>query len=170
LSNKCPKCHSDNPDTLKFCGECGTQLPSLRDIPPEVTETIQKPFKELTTGSTFAGRYQIIEELGHGGMGRVYKVQDTKVGEKVALKVIRPEAGLDKRSLERFTNELKLARKIRHKNICQMFDLGEDQGTRYITMEYVHGEDLKQLIRKVGRLSPGDRDRETGVRGTGRSP
>ena len=111
--------------------------------------------EELTTGSTFAGRYQVIEELGHGGMGRVYKVHDTKVGEKIALKLIRPEAGLDKTSLERFSNELKLARKIRHKNVCQMFDLGEDQGVRYITMEYVHGEDLKQLIRKVGRLSPG---------------
>jgi serine/threonine protein kinase/Tfp pilus assembly protein PilF len=119
------------------------------------THTMQTPVKELTTGSTFAGRYQVIEELGHGGMGRVYKVQDTKIGEKIALKLIRPEAGLDKTSLERFSNELKLARKIRHKNVCQMFDLGEDQGTRYITMEYVHGEDLKQLIRKVGQLSPG---------------
>jgi tetratricopeptide (TPR) repeat protein/predicted Ser/Thr protein kinase len=111
--------------------------------------------EELTTGSTFAGRYQVIEELGQGGMGKVYKVQDTKIGEKIALKLIRPEAGLDKSSLERFSNELKLARKIRHKNVCQMFDLGEDQGVRYITMEYVHGEDLRQLIRKVGRLSPG---------------
>jgi predicted Ser/Thr protein kinase/TolB-like protein len=120
-----------------------------------MTETIQTPVRELTSGSTFAGRYQVIEELGHGGMGRVYKVQDIKIGEKIALKLIRPEAGLDKTSLERFSNELKLARKIRHKNVCQMFDLGEDQGTRYITMEYVHGEDLKQLIRKVGQLSPG---------------
>jgi len=120
-----------------------------------MTETLQTPVRELTTGSTFAGRYQVIEELGHGGMGRVYKVQDTQIGEKIALKVIRPEAALDKKALERFSNELKLARKIRHKNVCQMFDLGEDQGTRYITMEYVHGEDLKQLIRKVGRLSPG---------------
>jgi serine/threonine protein kinase len=111
--------------------------------------------EELATGSTFAGRYQVIEELGQGGMGRVYKVHDTKIGEKIALKIIRPESALDKKSLERFSNELKLARKIRHKNVCQMFDLGEDQGTRYITMEYVHGEDLRQLIRKVGRLSPG---------------
>jgi non-specific serine/threonine protein kinase len=102
-----------------------------------------------------AGRYQVIEELGHGGMGRVYKVQDTKISEKIALKLIRPEAGLDQTSLERFSNELKLARKIRHKNVCQMFDLGEEKGTHFITMEYVQGEDLKQLIRKVGRLSPG---------------
>jgi serine/threonine protein kinase/Tfp pilus assembly protein PilF len=155
LTNKCPACYSDNSDTVKFCGECGTQLPPPQGRPPGMTETFQTPVQELTTGSTFAGRYQIIEELGHGGMGRVYKVHDTKIGEKIALKLIRPEAGVDKNSLERFSNELKLARKIRHKNICQMFDLGEDRGTRYITMEYVHGEDLKQLIRKVGRLSPG---------------
>jgi serine/threonine protein kinase/tetratricopeptide (TPR) repeat protein len=155
LAIKCPKCQAENPETKQFCGDCGTQLIPTKEICASPTETLQTPVKELTTGSTFAGRYQIIEELGHGGMGRVYKVQDTKIGEKIALKLIRPEAGLDKKSLERFSNELKLARKIRHKNVCQMFDLGEDQGTRYITMEYVHGEDLKQLIRKVGRLSPG---------------
>ncbi len=152
---KCPKCHADNPEAKQFCADCGTKLSPGSDIRPEVTETLEVPVHELTTGSVFAGRYQVIEELGHGGMGRVYKVQDTKIGEKVALKLIRPEAGLDKKSLDRFSNELKLARKIRHKNVCQMFDLGEDRGTRYITMEYVHGEDLKQLIRKVGRLSPG---------------
>jgi len=152
---QCPKCQTENPETKQFCADCGTQLRPLKDIRPEVTETFQTPVKELTTGSTFAGRYQIIEELGHGGMGRVYKVLDTKIGEKIALKIIRPEAVLDRKTVERFSNELKLARKIRHKNICQMFDLGEDQGIRYITMEYVHGEDLKQLIRKVGRLSPG---------------
>jgi len=152
---KCPKCHSENPETKQFCADCGTQLPPPQSHSPAMTETLQTPVRELTTGSTFAGRYQVIEELGHGGMGRVYKVQDTKIGEKIALKLIRPETGLDKNSLERFSNELKLARKIRHKNVCQMFDLGEDQGTRYITMEYIHGEDLKQLIRKVGQLSPG---------------
>jgi len=163
MALKCPQCHIDNPDTQRFCGECGTQIGGHEPKSPEFgivspyskTETLQTPVRELSTGSSFAGRYQIIEELGHGGMGRVYKVQDTKIGEKIALKLIRPEAGLDKKSLDRFSNELKLARKIRHKNVCQMFDLGEDQGTRYITMEYVHGEDLKQLIRKVGRLSPG---------------
>jgi serine/threonine protein kinase/Flp pilus assembly protein TadD len=166
---KCPSCHTDNPADSKFCKECATPLPPPEPIPPSqpppssqaherparVTETLETAREELATGSLFAGRYQIIEELGHGGMGRVYKVQDTKIGEKIALKLIRPEAGPDRRSLERFSNELKLARKIRHQNVCQMFDLGEDQGTRYITMEYVHGEDLKQLIRKVGRLSPG---------------
>ena len=153
---KCPKCQSENPQDSTFCGKCATRLESSPREPwLGATETMGTAREELTTGSTFAGRYQVIEELGQGGMGKVYKVHDTKIGEKIALKLIRPEAGLDKRSLERFSNELKLARKIRHKNVCQMFDLGDDQGVRYITMEYVHGEDLRQLIRKVGRLSPG---------------
>jgi serine/threonine-protein kinase len=99
--------------------------------------------QELTTGTTFAGRYQIIEELGKGGMGKVYKVFDTKVKEKIALKLIKPEIISDQETVERFRNELRFARKIRHKKVCQMFDLGESGGTHFITMEYVPGEDLR---------------------------
>lgn len=88
-------------------------------------------------------------------MGKVYKAQDTKIKEKVALKLLKPEIASDKKTLERFSNELRFARKIRHKNVCQMFDLNEDKGTHYITMEYVRGEDLKSLIRKIAQLSTG---------------
>jgi serine/threonine protein kinase/Tfp pilus assembly protein PilF len=152
---KCPKCHFENPETLKFCGECGTQLSSLKDIHPEVTETLQTPIRELTTGSTFAGRYQVIEELGKGGMGRVYKVYDTKIKEKVALKLIKPEVASDKEIIERFSNEIRLARRIGHRNVCKMFDIGEADGTHFITMEYVQGEDLKSMIQMSGSLSLG---------------
>jgi serine/threonine protein kinase/tetratricopeptide (TPR) repeat protein len=120
-----------------------------------MTETLQIPVRELTTGSTFAGRYQVIEELGHGGMGRVYKVFDTKIKEKVALKLIKPEVASDKETIERFNNEIRLARRIRHKNVCGMFDIGEAEGAHFITMEYVHGEDLKSLIHMSGSLSLG---------------
>jgi tetratricopeptide (TPR) repeat protein len=150
---KCPKCRSENPDTLKFCGECGTQLPSPGGI--EVTKTIEASRDELTRGTTFAGRYEIIEELGKGGMGRVYRVEDTKLKQEIALKLIKPEIAFDKKTIERFRNELRTARNIRHKNICGMYDLGEERGTHYITMEYVRGEDLKSLIRKMGLLSAG---------------
>ncbi len=153
MAKKCPECQSDNPGTATFCADCGTQLPSLEGI--EVTETIEVPKEELTTGSMFAYRYQIIEELGKGGMGKVYKANDTKINEKIALKLIKPEVAADKKTIERFSNELKFARKIRHKNVCQMFDLNEEKGTHYITMEYVRGEDLKRLIRKMGQLSVG---------------
>jgi serine/threonine protein kinase len=152
---RCPKCHFENPADTHFCGNCAALLRPSDSEPGFPTKTIEVETQELVTGTTFAGRYQIIEELGSGGMGKVYKALDTKIGEKIALKVIKPEIALDKRTIERFNNELKLARKIRHKNVCQMFDLGEEKGTHFISMEYVRGEDLKQLIRKVGRLSAG---------------
>jgi serine/threonine protein kinase/Tfp pilus assembly protein PilF len=150
---KCPKCNTDNPETATYCADCGTQLSSSKDIP--VTETLETPTEELTTGSTFAGRYQIIEELGKGGMGKVYRVLDKELKEEVALKLIKPEIASDKKTLERFSNELKLARKISHKNVGRMYELMEEKGIRYITMEYVPGEDLKRLIRKVGQFSAG---------------
>lgn len=153
MPNKCPKCNTENPDTLKFCGECGTQLLSPNEV--AVTETMETPKEELTSGAIFAGRYQIIDELGKGGMGRVYRVLDKKLSEEIALKLIKPEIAKDTKTVERFSNELKIARKIGHKNVARMFDLNEEKGTHYITMEYVRGEDLKKLIRKMGQLSMG---------------
>ena len=153
MTIKCPKCHHENPDDTIYCGKCTTPLKPSVDI--DVTATIEAPKEELTTGSTFAGRYQIIEEIGKGGMGRVYKVQDTRIKEKIALKLIKPEIAKDKKTIERFNNELRLARKIRHKNVCQMFDLGEERGTQFITMEYVSGEDLRSSIRRFGQLPIG---------------
>jgi len=150
---KCPECQSNNPETATFCADCGTKLLAPKDI--DVTETIETPKDELTTGATFAGRYQIIEELGKGGMGKVYKVHDTEIREKVALKLLKPEISADEKTIERFRNEIKLARKIAHRNVCKMYDLGEEKGTRYITMEYVDGEDLKSMIRMMGQLSTG---------------
>jgi serine/threonine protein kinase/Flp pilus assembly protein TadD len=151
---KCNQCQHENPDDTLYCGKCGTQLPPPGEISAP-TKTIETPKEELTTGSTFADRYQIIEELGKGGMGKVYKVMDTKIKEKIALKLLKPEIASDNKTIERFSNELKFSRKIRHENVCQMYDLNEEQGTHYITMEYVHGEDLKRLIRKMGQMSAG---------------
>ena len=151
---KCPKCFLVNPDTQHFCGECGTQLIPAKDSAESQSETLLLPALELSPGSTFAGRYQIIEELGKGGMGRVYKVLDTKLGEEIALKLIRPEVASDRVALERFRTELKAARQVVHKNVARMFDLNEEKGVPYITMEYVKGENLRRLIKKMGRLSP----------------
>jgi serine/threonine protein kinase/Flp pilus assembly protein TadD/TolA-binding protein len=152
---KCPKCQAENPETKQFCGDCGTQLPSSRIIHPQATETLQTPIKELTTGSTFAGRYQIIEELGKGGMGKVYRVLDKKLKEEVALKLIKAEISSDKEMIERFSNELKLARKIAHRNVGKMYELMEAEGTHFITMEYVPGQDLRGLIRQSKQLAVG---------------
>ena len=123
--------------------------------PSPRTDTLQLPLKELTRGTTFAGRFEVIEELGEGGMGKVYKVIDIKIEETVALKLLRPEVAADKKIIERFRNELKFARKISQRNVCRMYDLNEEKGAHYITMEYVPGEDLKSMIKMTGHLSVG---------------
>ncbi len=155
MGKKCSKCNFDNPDGSKFCKECGTQIISSEEIPVSPTKTLETPTEELTTGSVFAGRYQIIEVLGKGGMGKVYRALDKKLNEEVALKLVRPEIASDKKTLERFSNELKIARKIAHKNVGRMYELMEEKGTHFITMEYVPGEDLKSFIKRAETLSAG---------------
>ena len=155
MTIKCPTCRFNNPDTSRFCADCGTQLLQSREISISQTETLKAPVGELTTGTTFAGRYQIIEELGKGGMGRVYKVIDTDIKDKIALKLLNPEIAADDETIERFRNELKFARQISHRNVCRMYDLSKAEGIPYITMEYVPGENLKSMIRMTGQLSIG---------------
>jgi serine/threonine protein kinase len=94
--------------------------------------TLETTAEGLTRGTLFAGRYEIIGELGKGGMGSVYRVLDKN--EEVALKLIKPEISSDRGTIERFSNELKLARKISHKNVGRMYHLSEDKGAHYITM------------------------------------
>ena len=152
---KCPKCEAENPKTARFCLDCGTALPTAKAAHPEVTETLETAREELATGTLFAGRYQIIEELGHGGMGRVYRALDKKLNEEVALKLVRPEIAADRSTLDRFHNELKLARKISHPHVGRMYELMEEKGAHFITMEYVPGQDLRGLIRQTGQLTVG---------------
>ncbi|MDH4218720.1 MAG: protein kinase [Candidatus Aminicenantes bacterium] len=164
-SVKCPDCGQKNPADVIYCVKCETRLarrqpiqepssqPSEEPSPPE--ETIEDSFKGLTTGSIFAGQYQIIEELGEGGMGRVYKALDTKTDEEVALKVFRPEIAPDDKAFRRFRKEFKTARKISHKNVCPMSHLGTSKGIRYVTMEYVSGEDLKSSMKRMGQFTLG---------------
>jgi serine/threonine protein kinase/tetratricopeptide (TPR) repeat protein len=152
---KCPHCQAENPSDSKYCKECATALTHSPDIPSPPTKTIEAPREELTTGTLFAARYQIVEELGGGGMGKVYRALDTKVGEEIAVKVIKPEIAADTATVERFKNELKIARKIVHKSVGRVYDLNEDRGTFYITLEYVRGEDLKAFIRSSGQMAVG---------------
>jgi serine/threonine-protein kinase len=108
----------------------------------------------LAVGARFAGRYDVQEELGSGGMGVVYRAFDREVGEVVAIKAIRPElGGLDPTVLERFKQELRLARRITHRNVVRTYDLGEVEGIYYITMEFVQGTTVASLIREAGRLA-----------------
>ncbi len=150
---KCPKCRFENPDNTRFCGNCAAPL-SIPDETLEAhTETLATPMPDITRGSVLNGRYEIVEEIGKGGMGKVYKAFDGDIDEYVALKIIRPEIASDENTISRFKNELKLARKISHRNVCRMYDLGKDGDTRFISMEYVSGEDLKRSIQRMGSLT-----------------
>jgi len=153
---KCPHCQFENVADTRFCGNCAAPLRSgpVPGGPASATVTARIPCGEILPGNAFAGRYTIFDELGRGGMGRVFKALDREISETIALKVLVPEFGLDERMIERFRNELKLARRIAHKNVCRIFDLGNCEGTYFITMEYVPGDTLKSIIRMVGAFSP----------------
>ncbi|MFY9844106.1 MAG: tetratricopeptide repeat protein [Terriglobales bacterium] len=113
-------------------------------------------FQGLQPGVLFGGRYEIMGVLGQGGMGAVYKARDRELDRLIALKVIRPELATDPAILARFKQELILSRNITHKNVVRIFDLGEADGIRFISMEYVDGEDLRTILRRDGKFSPKD--------------
>ena len=109
---ECPKCNFENPDDSRFCNKCAAPLPSVEKISASPTKTMKKTTDELTRGTAFVSRYEVIEELGRGGMGKVYRVFDKKLEEEVALKLIKPEIASNGDSIDRFSNELKFARKV----------------------------------------------------------
>ncbi len=98
------------------------------------------------------GRYRIVALLGRGGMGEVYRADDLKLGQAVALKFLPAVVEQDAARLQRFLNEVKIARQISHPNVCRVYDVGEVDGHHYLSMEYVDGEDLASLLRRIGRL------------------
>jgi serine/threonine protein kinase/tetratricopeptide (TPR) repeat protein len=111
-------------------------------------------FLSMQPGVLFGGRYEILSVLGQGGMGAVYKARDRELDRLIALKVIRPELATDPAILLRFKQELILSRNITHKNVVRIYDLGEADGIRFISMEYVDGEDLRTILRRQGKFSP----------------
>ena len=157
MNLRCPECHADNSQDSRYCKQCATPL--LHPVPPELasapTLIYSSPLPELTPGSIFADRYLVIDKLGRGGMGQVYKVLDQEINESVALKLIKPEIAANRETIERFQNEIKIARRISHKNICRMYHLGREKDTSYITMEYVQGENLKKMIKMTKGMSLG---------------
>jgi serine/threonine-protein kinase len=103
-------------------------------------------------GSLLAERYRIVALLGKGGMGEVYRADDLTLGQPVALKFLPEEAAQDSALLERFRGEVRISRKVSHPNVCRVYDVGEVEGQTFFTMEYVDGEDLASLLRRIGRL------------------
>jgi eukaryotic-like serine/threonine-protein kinase len=105
-------------------------------------------------GDVLGGRYEILQLLGEGGMGAVYKAADRELDTFVALKVIRPELASDPSILARFKQELLLAHQVTHRNVIRIYDLGEAQGVKFITMEFIEGKDLRSLIREKRKFTP----------------
>ena len=120
---------------------------------PESAPGEDRP-ERFPPGTMLAGRYRIVSQLGRGGMGEVYRATDLLLGQTVALKFLPAELARDEETLGRFRNEVRIARQISHPSVCRVYDLGEAGGLTYISMEFVDGEDLKSLLRRIGRLPP----------------
>ncbi len=162
----CSRCGHSNPAGAVRCAKCDAPLgtkgekasPSSNGwASPAPSEGATSAFISSTTiqtGTLLGGRYEVIQLLGEGGMGAVYKAKDLAVDRFVALKVIRSELASRPEILQRFKQELILARQITHKNVIRIFDLGEAEGIKFISMEFVEGRDLKSMVREKGKLDP----------------
>jgi TolB-like protein/Tfp pilus assembly protein PilF/predicted Ser/Thr protein kinase len=141
---KCPKCQHENPEDTLYCGKCGAPLKSAEG--GAVTKTLITPKESLQKGSTVAGRYTIIEELGRGGMGVVYKAEDTKLKRTVALKFLPPELTHVPDIRDRFTREAQAAAALDHPNICTVYEFDQADEKSFISMAYIEGQSLRKKI------------------------
>src|SRR5215468_2332481 len=148
---ECLICHFDNPVGSARCAKCDSEFTLVNaTVTDEANTPGVKPtstrsadfsaLKQLQPGSVFGGRYAVLEPIGEGGMGSVYKVRDRELDRVVALKVIRPELTNQPEILQRFKQELILARQVTHKNVIRIFDLGEADGIKFISMDYIEGQ------------------------------
>jgi serine/threonine protein kinase len=173
----CSSCGTDVPINGRFCSACGAPANNTDDLatldfatatsPPQQPASVSSSriSRSRTSSSAeylsegrflpgrlLAGRYRIIAVLGKGGMGEVYRADDLTLGQQVALKFLPDEAARDQGLLERFKNEVRIARRVSHPNVCRVYDVGDVEGHNFFTMEYVDGEDLSSLLRRIGRL------------------
>ena len=179
---QCTKCGFDNQASAILCVKCATPFPGSdmtlagsTEITPSSSFTQPLPGAESTPSSSFTKavpanasatpgaiepgtiigeRFEVLQLLGEGGMGAVYKAHDRELERDVALKLIRPELARNPEILQRFKHELILARQVTHRNVIRIFDLGQAEGYKYITMEYLDGRDLRSVLREKGKLPP----------------
>ena len=152
MAIKCAKCQTENPQTSLFCSDCGTKLEAAGEFALFQTETLETSLKELSTGSTLAGRYEIIEKLGQGGMGEVYRALDKTLGRHVAIKVLPEIFTRDLERLARFGREARVLAALNHPNIAAIYGLEKSDGRRLLVLELAEGETLKIKLDR-GKLS-----------------
>lgn len=176
----CPHCRTPNPEGITICTQCSTPIDlqgatialSSTSLAAAAATVAMDPqasqptawsnpstqfaefgeSKPLQPGDLLGDRYEIVKLLGEGGMGAVYRAQDRELERTVALKVIRPELARNAQVLHRFKQELILARQVTHRNIIRIFDLGSAAGMRFITMEFIEGQDLSHVLADRGKL------------------
>src|SRR5579863_5788627 len=168
---RCASCAIDTPDQSRFCLRCGKPA---NGVDPDSVDTIAvagpvkaptsqphllSPRERFAPGVLLAGRYRIVSRLGQGGMGEVFRADDLMLGQPVALKFLSETALGNPNLLTRFYNEVRITRQISHKNVCRVYDIGEVDGQPFLSMEYIDGEDLGSLLRRIGRL-PADKATE----------
>ena len=179
LTVRCPECSADVPGDSRFCPSCGAPVSSFSQMPtglatPSAMEAARRrtpspsigrissvslPGEGFAPGTVLAERYRIVGLIGRGGMGEVYRADDLKLGQAVALKFLPERLASDRTWIDRFYSEVRLARQVSHPNVCRVYDVGEIDGRHYLSMEYVDGEDLASLLRRIGRIG-GDKGLE----------
>lgn len=181
---KCPSCSQAIPDDRQSCPSCGTALEDsftptrlLADAPPPQPASARKESSARSSdsgrtrsissfhsidksrfvpGTILAERYRIVGLLGRGGMGEVYRADDLKLDQSVALKFLPESLSTDGAALARFHREVRVARHVSHRNVCRVYDIGEVDGQQFLSMEFIKGEELSSLLRRIGRL-PADK-------------
>jgi len=171
---RCDSCSSEVAEGSRFCAACGAPSP-LPDSFATQTVAIAAPPKagsgtsaaaaarsshsshtrsqgRFPPGTLLGGRYRVVDMLGKGGMGEVYRADDLSLDQPVALKFLPEALALNEDAIARFRNEVRIARQVSHPNVCRVYDMGEMEGQYFLSMEYVDGEDLGSLLRRIGRL------------------
>ena len=166
---RCRSCAKELPDDSRFCSGCGSSIQdaTATTLPDEpVTDAVAssaaaKPAQisapaqaRFVPGTVLAGRYRIVAQVGRGGMGEVYRADDLRLGQTVALKFLPVLRGRNPEDLAQLHREVRIARQISHPNVCRVFDIGDSDGVPFLTMEFVDGEDLASLMKRIGRLQP----------------
>jgi predicted Ser/Thr protein kinase len=167
----CPRCQEQIPEDASLCSACGFsfddvtqrmglgQMPTLkppRKEPRSITSLDSIDDARFVPGTMLVERYRIVGLLGKGGMGEVYRADDLKLGQPVALKFLPDHLLSDDAALARFHREVRVARQVSHKNVCRVYDIGELDGRHFLSMEFIKGEELSSLLHRIGRL-PGDK-------------